>query len=151
MTKQILSDLDVEVLSSVEAIIHPVAATFRDKKALGHFLLTSEHIRRTNVRTGMIKLSIKEARTMEKSEKSRVLIAGESWNIVTTHIKGFDSMTTSGYEEAVGPLQNALEASGFAVDFLPNHLAAEKFPSFRQELEPYQAVILSGTGLIRWD
>jgi len=78
--------------------------------------------------------------------KSGVLIAGESWVIVTTHIKGFDSMTTSGYEESVGPLQNALEESGLAVDFLPNHLATHKFPSHKEELEPYQAVILSDIG-----
>jgi len=78
--------------------------------------------------------------------REQVLIAGESWIVVTTHIKGFDSMTTSSYEEAVGPLQNALEESGWAVDFLPNHLAAQKFPTQQQELEPYQAVILSDIG-----
>jgi uncharacterized membrane protein len=81
---------------------------------------------------------------MEK--KMRVLIAGESWVVVTTHIKGFDYMTTSTYEEAVEWLQKALEESGIGVDFLPNHLASRKFPMSMEELKLYQVVILSDIG-----
>ena len=29
----------------------------------------------------------------------KILLAGESWTSVTTHIKGFDIFTTSRYEE----------------------------------------------------
>jgi uncharacterized membrane protein len=79
-------------------------------------------------------------------KKPRVLIAGESWIIVTTHLKGVDYMTTSGYEEAVEPLRSALQGSGVDVDFLPNHLAIQKFPSTTEEIEPYQVVILSDIG-----
>jgi len=76
----------------------------------------------------------------------RVLIAGESWIIVTTEIKGFDQFTTSGYEEGVGWLQNALDASGIRVDFLPNHLASTKFPSELESLKSYDVIILSDIG-----
>jgi uncharacterized membrane protein len=76
----------------------------------------------------------------------RVLIAGESWVVITTHIKGFDYMTTSGYEEAVEWLQRALEESDIEVSYLPSHLAAAKFPTSMDELKPYDVVILSDIG-----
>ena len=76
----------------------------------------------------------------------RVLIAGESWVTHSIHQKGFDAFTTTSYHEGVGPLRAALEDGGYAVDYLPNHLAASRFPSTPQELEPYAAVILSDIG-----
>jgi uncharacterized membrane protein len=77
---------------------------------------------------------------------SRVLIAGESWVTHSIHQKGFDAFTTTTYQEGVGPLRAALESAGFDVAYLPNHIAASAFPSTRQELEPYAAVILSDIG-----
>ena len=76
----------------------------------------------------------------------RVLIAGESWVTHAIHQKGFDSFTTTSYHEGVGPLRDALEAAGFAVDYLPSHIAARDFPGSVPELEPYAAVILSDIG-----
>jgi uncharacterized membrane protein len=76
----------------------------------------------------------------------RVLIAGESWVTHSLHQKGFDSFTTTSYHEGVGPLRAALEAGGFTVDYLPNHLAAAGFPGTPEALEPYAAVILSDIG-----
>lgn len=76
----------------------------------------------------------------------KVLIAGESWVTHSIHQKGFDSFTTTAYEEGVGPLKAALEAGGFEVDYLPNHVAATDFPSTAGELSAYATVILSDIG-----
>jgi len=76
----------------------------------------------------------------------KVLIAGESWMSHTTHVKGFDSFTTSVYEEGIKWLRDALEGGGYEVTFLPNHIAGEAFPYTVEELNEYDAVILSDIG-----
>lgn len=76
----------------------------------------------------------------------KVLIAGESWMSYTTHVKGFDSFYTSVYEEGVGYIRAAMEKAGYEVDFIPNHLAPEKFPYALDELQKYDCVILSDIG-----
>lgn len=78
--------------------------------------------------------------------REQVLIAGESWVSHTIHVKGFDSFTTSEYAEGASWLIAALEAGGAAVDFLPNHDAARKFPVSMEELRNYDVVILSDIG-----
>jgi len=78
--------------------------------------------------------------------KQRVLIAGESWVTHSIHQKGFDSFTTTAYEEGVGPLKDALEAGGFEVTYLPNHVAATDFPDTPAALSEYDAVVLSDIG-----
>ena len=80
------------------------------------------------------------------SAQRTVLIAGESWVTHSIHQKGFDSFTTTSYEEGVGPLRAALEAGGFSVDYLPNHVAASDFPGTADELDAYAVVILSDIG-----
>lgn len=77
---------------------------------------------------------------------SKILIAGESWTSHTIHIKGFDTFTTSTYEEGVKWLREALEKDGNEVTFLPNHEAGEKFPFTLEEISKYDAVILSDIG-----
>ena len=76
----------------------------------------------------------------------RVLIAGESWVTHSIHQKGFDAFTTTSYHEGVGPLRSALEAAGFEVVYLPNHVAAAEFPGTPGDLAGYAAVILSDIG-----
>jgi uncharacterized membrane protein len=80
------------------------------------------------------------------SQPKRVLLAGESWVMHTIHQKGFDHFTTTAYGEGHQWLTAALEAGGFEVDHLPNHLANEKFPQTAADLEPYSAVLLSDIG-----
>jgi uncharacterized membrane protein len=75
-----------------------------------------------------------------------VLIAGESWITHSIHIKGFDSFTTSTYEEGLQWLRAALEKAGHVVHFLPNHLVAREFPTTAKELAAYQVVMLSDCG-----
>ena len=77
------------------------------------------------------------------STTRKVLIAGESWVTHSIHQKGFDSFTTTAYEEGVGPLRDALEAGDFEVTYLPNHVAATDFPDTAAALADYAAVILS--------
>ncbi len=75
-----------------------------------------------------------------------ILIAGESWVTHSIHIKGFDSFTTSTYEEGVHWLKAALENGGHHVHFLPNHLVSRQFPTSASELASYHVVMLSDCG-----
>ena len=77
---------------------------------------------------------------------SKILIAGESWTSHTIHIKGFDTFTTSTYEEGVQWLKEALEKANHQVTFIPNHYASEKFPKTKEEISEYDVVILSDIG-----
>ena len=76
----------------------------------------------------------------------KVLLAGESWMMYTTHVKGFDAFYTSRYETGEKWLKAALEKGGYEVEFLPNHLANEEFPFTKEELKQYSCVILSDIG-----
>ena len=75
-----------------------------------------------------------------------VLFAGESWVTHKIHIKGFDCFTESSYEEGREWLQAALEENGMTVDYIPNHKASRDFPTTMEELDKYDAVILSDIG-----
>ena len=76
----------------------------------------------------------------------KALLAGESWMSYTTHVKGFDSFYTSVYETGEKWLKGALEAGGYEVTFLPNHLANAQFPFELKALQEYDLVILSDIG-----
>jgi len=101
-------------------------------------------------------LSLSAQQTQAKPEEStnakspsrgmEVLIAGESWEVHSTHIKGFDSFTTSFYEEGVGWLKKAIEQAGHKVHFMPNHLVPMEFPGTVDDLKRYSVVILSDCG-----
>jgi uncharacterized membrane protein len=75
-----------------------------------------------------------------------VLLAGESWITQTTHIKGVDYFTQSGYGEGTQWLRRAIEGGGHTLEHLPNHLAMEKFPSAIEELASCDVLILSDIG-----
>jgi uncharacterized membrane protein len=76
----------------------------------------------------------------------RVLIAGESWTTHSIHQKGFDSFTTTEYNEGVRWLRAALERSGWTVEFQPSHVAARDFPQTAEALAAYDVVMLSDIG-----
>lgn len=76
----------------------------------------------------------------------KILLAGESWNSYTVHVKGFDAFYTSVYEEGADRLIRALSDSGCEVTFMPNHTAALRFPFTVEELSEYDGVILSDIG-----
>ncbi|MFT8355973.1 MAG: glutamine amidotransferase [Bifidobacterium aquikefiri] len=76
----------------------------------------------------------------------KILLAGESWTTVSTHIKGFDTFTTSVYEEGCTEFLNAIHREGIEYDFIPNHLAATKFPNTLEEMNKYDVIVLSDIG-----
>ena len=78
--------------------------------------------------------------------RGRVLIAGESWIMHTIHQKGVDSFNTTAYGTGHQWLQAALEAGGWQVEHLPNHLAPAQFPTTMDGLAAYDVVILSDIG-----
>jgi uncharacterized membrane protein len=84
--------------------------------------------------------------TTEPHAKKRVLVAGESWIMHTIHQKGFDHFQTTAYGEGHQWLSAALTAGGFEVEHIPNHLANERFPLTVEELQTYDAVLLSDIG-----
>ncbi len=80
------------------------------------------------------------------SQQRRVLIAGESWTTHSIHQKGFDSFTTTEYQEGISWLRAALEKAGWQVDYQPAHVAARDFPFTVEALQAYDSVILSDIG-----
>lgn len=76
----------------------------------------------------------------------KVLLVGETWTTLSTHIQGFDHVTVGKYHEAGIPLINALRDSGMEVDHMPSHTAHFKFPHTVEELKQYNAVIFSDVG-----
>ncbi|GAA1317139.1 glutamine amidotransferase [Leucobacter albus] len=77
---------------------------------------------------------------------ARILLAGESWATTTIHAKGFDTFTTSSYGEGAADFIAAVKAGGHEVVFMPNHIAAEQFPTTAAELDEYDVVVLSDIG-----
>lgn len=77
---------------------------------------------------------------------AHVLLAGESWSTTAIHTKGFDSFLTSSYEEGGDDFIAALERGGHTVDFMPNHVASDRFPATVAELDAYDVVVLSDIG-----
>jgi uncharacterized membrane protein len=80
------------------------------------------------------------------SNRGRVLLAGETWLTYGIHQKGFSAYTTGGYEVGSDEFLAALQARGWDVDNIPNHLATENFPTTHEALAHYDVVILSDIG-----
>ena len=77
---------------------------------------------------------------------AKILLAGESWSTTSIHTKGFDSFITSAYAEGAADFIAAVERGGHTVEFQPNHVASEKFPTTLEELSQYDVVVLSDIG-----
>lgn len=76
----------------------------------------------------------------------KVLLAGESWITHCTHIKGMDIFNTCSYEEGGKWLISALRKEDIDVTFMPNHIAMNSFPFTIEELDQYNAIMLSDIG-----
>lgn len=76
----------------------------------------------------------------------KILFAGETWVNITTHVKGFDSFTTTTYKEGLTFIKAAFEAGGYEVDHIPSHLVPTAFPTTSQDLDRYALVVLSDIG-----
>ncbi len=77
---------------------------------------------------------------------SRVLVVGESWFVHSIHQKGFDSFTTSEYEEGGTVFLEALRSRGHEVTYVPSHLIHEKLPSTAEGYDAFDVVIISDVG-----
>jgi uncharacterized membrane protein len=77
---------------------------------------------------------------------SKILLAGESWITTSTHTKGFDSFITSTYAEGADAFIAALRHDSHEITYLPNHVAADRFPGTAAELASYDLVVLSDIG-----
>lgn len=76
----------------------------------------------------------------------KILFAGESWTSHTIHVKGFDSFTTSVYEEGVRWIRDAFEKAGHTFTYIPGQCVSEDFPFYMEDLEIYDLVVLSDIG-----
>lgn len=75
----------------------------------------------------------------------KILIGGESWVSLTSHIKGFDQFSVASFESGAGSWIAALETCAEVV-YIPNHMISEAFPSSVEEFSQYDAVMLSDVG-----
>lgn len=76
----------------------------------------------------------------------RILFAGESWTSHTVHVKGFDSFTTSLYEEGVKWIREAFLKYGHEFDYIPGQKVSEDFPFTMEELKKYDMIVISDIG-----
>jgi uncharacterized membrane protein len=76
----------------------------------------------------------------------RVLLAGESWVSNTTHFKGWDFFSNTGYETGTAYLESALNQADVEFTHLLNHLADSQFPASEEALSQYDVVFLSDIG-----
>ncbi len=79
------------------------------------------------------------------SEKETVLLVGESWMSLGTHVKGFNDFSTGFYEEGHAALSAALKGH-FTLEYLPAHLSATKFPNDAEALSHFAAILFSDIG-----
>lgn len=76
----------------------------------------------------------------------KVLFIGESWVVHMIHTKGYDSFTSTKYEEGATHLLQCLQNAGIDVDYMPAHEVQVRFPKKLEELEKYDAIVLSDIG-----
>ncbi|WP_066582983.1 glutamine amidotransferase [Cellulomonas timonensis] len=77
---------------------------------------------------------------------SHVLVIGESWFVHSIHQKGFDTFTTSEYEEGGGAFLAALRERGHEVTYVPSHTIHERLPVTVEGYAPYDVVVISDVG-----
>jgi uncharacterized membrane protein len=84
--------------------------------------------------------------SMPPADERSLLLVGESWFSHSIHQKGFDSFTTSTYEEGCAEFVSALESRQWTVEHIPSHLVDTKMPSTLEALRQHAVVVLSDVG-----
>lgn len=79
-------------------------------------------------------------------KKLKVLFIGESWHIHMIHSKGYDSFTSSKYEEGATWLLECLRKGGVDIDYMPAHTVQIAFPESIDELNRYDVIVISDIG-----
>jgi len=81
------------------------------------------------------------------ADKTKVLLAGETWFVLKMHIKGFDMVPLGGYENFGKWFVDALSKfEDIELTHMPNHIVLTSFPSTMEEINKYDVVILSDCG-----
>src|SRR3972149_1052767 len=88
-------------------------------------------------------MRLRRGQTM--NTKAKVLLVGESWISLGTHIKGFNEFPTGFYEEGHYALTAAL-GEEFNVEHMPSHRAATEFPESMEALSKYRVIRFSDIG-----
>lgn len=83
---------------------------------------------------------------MSKDEKKNVLLIGESWVSSSTHYKGFDQFGSVTFHTGAEPLVKSLVDSPFKLTWMKSHEAVSDLPFYSEELDDYDAFILSDIG-----
>lgn len=76
----------------------------------------------------------------------KILFIGESWHIHMIHSKGFDSFTSSKYEEGADYLLSCLRQGNIDVDYMPANIVQTRFPQTAEALACYDAIVISDIG-----
>lgn len=76
----------------------------------------------------------------------KVLFVGESWVIHMIHTKGFDSFTSTKYEEGATYLLQCLKEEGIDITYIPSHEVQIRFPATLEALNEFDAIVLSDIG-----
>lgn len=76
----------------------------------------------------------------------KILFIGESWHIHMIHSKGYDSFTSSKYEEGADYLLSCLRQQNITIDYMPAHIVQTRFPQTVEELDIYDAIVISDIG-----
>lgn len=79
----------------------------------------------------------------------KILFIGEYWHIHMIHSKGFDSFTSSKYEEGADYLLSCLRQDNIDVDYMPAHIVQTRFPQTAEALACYDAIVISDIVAIR--
>ncbi|MFE0559134.1 glutamine amidotransferase [Paenibacillus sp. NPDC058910] len=82
----------------------------------------------------------------EVLELMKILFVGESWVVHMIHTKGYDSFTSTKYEEGATYLLSCLRQEGIDVTYMPAHEVQVRFPQSLEELKAYDAIVLSDVG-----
>lgn len=75
-----------------------------------------------------------------------VLLVGESWVSSANHTKGWDTFSSVTFHLGAEPLVAALKGSPYALTYMKAHEAAAEFPLTLEELQAFDAILLSDIG-----
>ncbi|WP_392551821.1 glutamine amidotransferase [Orbus wheelerorum] len=76
----------------------------------------------------------------------KILFIGESWHIHMIHTKGYDSFTSSRYEEGATFLLDCLKKASVDITYMPAHQVLIEFPTTLQELNQFDSIVISDIG-----
>ena len=79
----------------------------------------------------------------------RILLAGESWASTAIHTKGFDQFSSATFHSGADGFIAALRRAtlqGFDIVHMPSHIAQSEFPASLEDLQTWDAVLLSDIG-----